>query len=72
MNRAPSTFQLMHRGRPKVTELLAQPGFTEVATYARCLHTNAPLGVLKDEPVAMQPNHHSEATANAVHVVPAL
>ena len=29
------------------------------------------LGVLKDEPVSMQPNHHAEASADAVQVVPA-
>ena len=27
------------------------------------------LGVLKDEPVAMQPNHHAEADADVVQVV---
>jgi hypothetical protein len=71
MNHAPRIFLLMRGGRPKVTELLAQPRLAELTTHARCLHANAPLGVLKDEPVAMQPNHHAEATADVVQVVPA-
>jgi hypothetical protein len=71
MNHAPRIFLLMRGGRPKVTELLAQRRLAELTTHARCLHANAPLGVLKDEPVAMQPNHHAEGTADVVQVVPA-
>jgi len=55
----------------KVAELLTQPRLAEVATYAGRFHTNSLLGVLKDEPVAMQPSHHAVATADAVQVVPA-
>jgi hypothetical protein len=58
VSRALIGFQLTYGDRPKVTELLAQPRLAELATYARCLHANASLGILKDERVAMQPNYH--------------
>ena len=66
----PRRFQMLRGSGLKVTESLAQPRFTELATEGRSLHTNAPLGILEHEPVAMQAKHHAKATADAVYLVP--
>ena len=71
MNRAPTIFQPTHGCRSEVPELFAQSRLAEFATDARCLYTNAPFGILKHEPVAMQPQHHTKATTGVVHVSPA-
>jgi hypothetical protein len=54
----------------ELPESFAQPRLAELATDARRLYTNAPLGILEHEPVAMQPQHHAEATTGVVYVVP--
>jgi hypothetical protein len=62
---------LRHGRRPEVSELLAEPRLAELATYARRLHTNVPLGILKHEAVAMQAKRHAKAATRFVYVVPA-
>jgi hypothetical protein len=51
--------------------VFAQPRLAELATEGRSLHTNTALSVFQDEPVAVQPKHHAQATADVVYLVPA-
>jgi hypothetical protein len=60
------------RGRsPKRSELIAEPGFAELAGHGGRLYPKASLRILEYQPVAMRPNHDAKTAADVVHVIPA-
>ena len=71
MGRPLCGFLLSLRCGSELAKSFAEPRLAELPTNGRGLQPNAPYHVLEDEAVAVQPNGHTETSAELVQIVPA-